>query len=275
MGSVSVNHRFLNTWFCLEKMPKSKRDKKISLTQTRKKGLDLKQKVIEEIRDTVDNYARIFTFSVHHMRNNKLKDIRTEWKHSRFHFGKNKLLGVALGRTPEDEYRDNLHKISSRLWGQTGLLFTNAQKDEVLKWFDSYSEPDYARSGNGATQTVILEKGPLPEFPHSMEPQLRQLGLPTSLDKGVVTLLRDHQVCQDGQTLSPEQARILKLFGYQMAEFKMRIDGMWQNDGTIEFFKNDKEESIVGKTVKIKPSKPNLNEASDDEDVMEDDEDDS
>lgn len=237
-------------------MPKSKRDKKISLTQTRKKGLDLKQKVIEEIRDTVDKYARIFTFSVNHMRNNKLKDIRGEWKHSRFHFGKNKLLGIALGRSVEDEYRDNLHQISSRLWGQTGLLFTNSKKEEVLKWFDSYSQPDYARSGNVATQVVILEKGPLPEFPHSMEPQLRQLGLPTSLDKGIVTLLRDHKVCSIGTTLSPEQARILKLFGYQMAEFKMRIEGMWQNDGTIEFFQNeDKEEAIVGKTVKIRPTK--------------------
>lgn len=257
-------------------MPKSKRDKKISLTQTRKKGLELKHKVVAEIRECVDQYARIFTFSVHHMRNNKLKDIRAQWTHSRFHFGKNKLLGVALGRSPEDEYRDNLCKISSRLWGQTGLLFTNSTKEEVLKWFESYSEPDYARSGNTATQTVILEQGPLPEFTHSMEPQLRKMGLPTALDKGVITLLREHQVCAHGQNLSPEQARILKLFGYQMAQFKLKIEAMWQNDGTIEFFQDDDEESVVGKTVKIRPQETEGDEDDEEEDGdMEGDDDDN
>lgn len=31
---------------------------------------------------------------------------------------------------------------------------------------------------------VTLDEGPLEQFPHSMEPQLRQLGLPTALKKG-------------------------------------------------------------------------------------------
>ena len=43
---------------------------------------------------------------------------------------------------------------------------------------------DYARAGNKATFTVNLDPGPLEQFPHSMEPQLRQLGLPTALKKG-------------------------------------------------------------------------------------------
>lgn len=43
---------------------------------------------------------------------------------------------------------------------------------------------DYARSGNKAQMDVTLDEGPLEQFPHSMEPQLRQLGLPTALKKG-------------------------------------------------------------------------------------------
>jgi len=42
-------------------------------------------------------------------------------------------MSIGLGRTVEDEYKDNLHKLSSRLYGQCGLLFTNQTKDEVLK----------------------------------------------------------------------------------------------------------------------------------------------
>jgi len=236
-------------------MPKSKRDKKVSLTQTKKKGLELKQKVVDEIRTCCDKYQRIFTFSTQNMRNSKLKDVRQEWKTSRFHFGKNKLLGLALGKAKADEYKDGLSEISGRLWGQTGLLFTDSTKEEVLKWFAEYSEPDYARSGNKANQTVTLAAGPLPEFTHSMEPQLRQLGLPTSLDRGVITLTREHKVCDAGATLTPEQCRILKLFGHQMAEFRMTVESMWSQDGKFEVILSS-EDSVEtpAKAVTIRPS---------------------
>uniref|UniRef100_A0A8D0G7Y2 Ribosome assembly factor mrt4 n=1 Tax=Sphenodon punctatus TaxID=8508 RepID=A0A8D0G7Y2_SPHPU len=211
-------------------MPKSKRDKKVSLTKTTKKGLEVKQNLIEELRKCVDTYKYLFIFSVANMRNNKLKDIRNAWKHSRMFFGKNKVMMVALGRGQTDEYKENLHKVSKHLKGEVGLLFTNRTKDEVTEWFSQFKEMDFARAGNKATFAVMLDTGPLEQFPHSMEPQLRQLGLPTTLKKGVVTLLLDYEVCKEGDVLTPEQARILKLFGYHMAEFKVTIKCMWNSE---------------------------------------------
>lgn len=38
-------------------------------------------------------------------------------KHSRMFFGKNKVMMVALGRSPSDEYKDNLHQVSKKLRG--------------------------------------------------------------------------------------------------------------------------------------------------------------
>lgn len=215
-------------------MPKSKRDRKISLTQTRKKGLEHKQKLIDDLREHVDTYERIFTFTMQNSRNAKLKDVRQAWTHSRLVFGKNKVMAIALGKGIEDEYKENLHKISKRLIGQTGILFTNKTQKEVVEWFKTYSEPEFARSGNTATQSVTLSEGPLAGFSHSMEPQLRQLGLPTALKKGVVTLLRDHNVCEKGQTLTPEQCRILKLFDHKMVEFRITIDSIWTTNGKFK-----------------------------------------
>lgn len=219
-------------------MPKSKRDRKVSLTNTRRKGLVQKQHLIEQIRSCVDSYARLFVFSTQNMRNSKLKDVRQDWKHSRFFLGKNKVMTLALGKSPEDEYCDNLHKVSKLLQGQCGLLFTNIERYEVLRWFKDYANPDFARSGNVATESVFLDQGPLLQFQHSMEPQLRQLGLPTSLQKGVITLIKDHSVCSEGDILTPEQARILKLLGNEMMEFKITVQCMWSNDGSFESFPN-------------------------------------
>ncbi|KAL2090811.1 hypothetical protein ACEWY4_013074 [Coilia grayii] len=229
--------------------------KMLSLTKTAKKGLELKQNLIEELRKCVDIYRHVFIFSVENMRNNKLKDIRTAWKHSRFFFGKNKVMMIALGKGPTDEYKDNLHKVSRFLKGEVGVLFTNKTKDEVQEYFDNFKDTDYARAGNTAQMAVTLDEGPLEQFPHSMEPQLRQLGLPTALKKGVVTLIKDFEVCKEGDTLTPEQARILKLFGYEMAEFKVTIKCMWNSetgdfaqlaDGSEDMQENEEEEEEDG-----------------------------
>jgi len=229
------------------------------LTKTKKKGMELKEKLYTDIRKCVDEYARIFTFSVQNMRNNKLKDMRQEWRDSRFFFGKNKVMSLALGKSVSDEYSKNLHKISKKLHGQMGLLFTNEPEEKVLQWFSEYREPDYARSGNKATQTVHIEAGPMQMFSHSMESQLRQLGLPTSLQKGVVTLLNDYKVCEKDAVLTPEQARILKLFNHQMASFHLTLECMWSKD-TCKFQPCPKQkEKAVSKTIYIKPKELEAN----------------
>nr|XP_054527116.1 mRNA turnover protein 4 homolog [Pan troglodytes] len=110
-------------------------------------------------------------------------------------FGKNKVMMVALGQSPPDENKDNLHHVSKRLRGEVGLLFTNSTKEEVNEWFTKYTEMDYARAGNKEAFTASLDSGPLEQFPHSMEPQLTQLALPTALKRGVVTLLSNYELC--------------------------------------------------------------------------------
>ena len=89
--------------------------------------------LVEEIQKCVDDYAYIYVFSVENMRNSKLKDVRQDWRHSRFFFGKNKVMVLALGKSADDEYLDGLHSVSSHLHGETGLLFTNKHKKEVIQ----------------------------------------------------------------------------------------------------------------------------------------------
>jgi hypothetical protein len=103
----------------------------VSLTKTNKKGLALKQHIIEDVRACVEKYSTVFLFSVHNMRNNKLKEIKTQWTGSRFFFGKNKIVALAFGKTPETEITDGISELSAKLSGQCGLFFTNENKNKV------------------------------------------------------------------------------------------------------------------------------------------------
>uniref|UniRef100_A0A914R9C4 60S ribosomal protein L10P insertion domain-containing protein n=1 Tax=Parascaris equorum TaxID=6256 RepID=A0A914R9C4_PAREQ len=96
-----------------------------------------------------------------------------------------------------------------------------------LRYFNEFKESDYARGGQEATETVELPEGPLPQFPFSMEPQLRKLGLPTKLDKGVITLTSSYVICTEGARLSAEQARLLKLLQYKTSVFKVNLLAHW------------------------------------------------
>lgn len=180
-------------------------------------------------------------FSVQNMRNEKMKDLRVEWKPSRFFFGKNKVIALGLGRTKEEELDDDLHKLANCLKGQCGMLFTDKPKDYVTKWFNNFGVEDYARSGFEAKETISLPAGPMPDFSHAMEPYLRQLGLPTSLERGVVTLLKEYEVCKKGSTLTPEQAKVLKLLDNKLATFRLNLKGGWVKGEGFERLNNANE----------------------------------
>ncbi|KAL0268960.1 UNVERIFIED_CONTAM: hypothetical protein PYX00_010721 [Menopon gallinae] len=222
-------------------MARSKRRKKIVLTKSKKKGLEFKQRLVEDIRNSVDKYYRIFVFSVENMRGAPLKDVRTQWKHSRFFFGKCKLMTLALGKTPESEAKKNLHELVKYIKGQRGLLFTNEKTEDVVKWFSNFKQPEFARSGNKATKTVTLPEGQLMEFLSSMEPFLRKLGMPTCVKNGKVHLRYEYTVCEKGKILNPEQAHILKLIGERLAEFNIKLKCVWGSDGKIEVLSPDDE----------------------------------
>jgi len=52
---------------------------------------------------------------------------------------------------------------------------------------------------------------------HSIEPQLRKLGMSTKLIKGVPSLDVEHVVCKEGQELKSDQVNLLKLFNKPLA----------------------------------------------------------
>ncbi|XP_055338354.1 mRNA turnover protein 4 homolog [Paramacrobiotus metropolitanus] len=208
-------------------MPKSKRNREVPLTKTKSKGKEEKSSLISEVRRSIEDFKYIYVFEIRNPRNNLIKDVREDWKDSKFFMGKNNLLQIALGRDVADEQAPGLAKLSAQLQGQRGLLLTSRRKDETLAFFRSHKIKEYARSGFRATETVVLDAGPQKQFSHAIEPHLRQLGLPTVLDKGVVTLSKDFTVCTEGDILTPEQCKILKLFELPMASFGFRLQYLW------------------------------------------------
>lgn len=216
-------------------MPKSRRDRPVSLTKVKPKGRQVKDRLVASIRDCLSNFSHVYVFETINQQNRRMKEIRDEWAGSRFFLGKNRVMQSALGRDDSSELVPGASAIGQFLAGPRGLLFTEKPRDEVMQYFDSFSDIHYARSGCVAEETFTLEEGPLPiEYcPHPIEPQLRKLGLPTKLHGGVIQLLKDVVVCSQGDILTPEQCNILKIFHKPMATFKIAVVAHL-HDGQVE-----------------------------------------
>ncbi|GMR30445.1 hypothetical protein PMAYCL1PPCAC_00640 [Pristionchus mayeri] len=209
-------------------MPRSKRDKDVSLTKVKKKTRETKEGLVQQLRNAVDEYPHVFVYEFENMRASKFVQVRQKFKtNSRFYFGKNNVMAVALGKDKTTEVANGISKVSHLLKGQCGLMFTHADKDEVIAYFKDLKDADYARAGIIAPQTIELSEGPLEQFAFSVEPQLRKLGMPTSLVKGVIHLTQNFRVCTEGQVIKPEEAKILKFLEEKLSVFHVNLKAYW------------------------------------------------
>ncbi|PIO65159.1 hypothetical protein TELCIR_13188 [Teladorsagia circumcincta] len=199
-----------------------------------------------QIRHSVDKYKHLFVFTIEDMRSTHFIQVRQRFKaNSRFFFGKNNVMAIALGKDASSEYAPELHKVSQRLQGQCGLMFTLLSRAKVNSILKELSKPDYARAGHISRETITVPEGPLPQFAFSMEPQLRKLGLPTKLDKVSLTKVKK-KTREVKESLVKE---ILKLFDHKLAEFKINIVSQWdKEDGYRNLPKKEAKERLDSAT---------------------------
>lgn len=228
-------------------MPKSKRAKVVHLTQVSKRTREDKDKLFQNIRDAVPEYQHCFVFSVDNMRNNHLKEVRRDMSDSRLFFGKTKLMAKALGQTPEEAVAPGIEGLTRHLAGTVGLILTNRPVDSIISYFNELAPVDFARAGVAASRDFSIPTGVVystgGEVPaehdvpleHSIEPELRRLGMPTRMVKGRVVLGdeagqgEEYVVCKEGDILDSRQTRLLKLFSVCLSEFRVKVLAYWDS----------------------------------------------
>lgn len=155
--------------------------------------------------------------------------------------GKTKVIAKSLGITKDQEYRENLSDFVKMITGNVGILFTSEPVSVVVNFFSKFSRMDFARSGfispftfTIPAGTIYSKGGRIPKdddnpLPHTLEPILRSLGIPTLLRNGYITLFNDYTVCKEGDVLDNRQTRLLKIFGVITSEFKIKLKGYWSS----------------------------------------------
>lgn len=226
-------------------MPRSKRSKLVTLAQTDRKGKENKERIFDEVRAALDEYKYVFVLRLDDVRTPVLQEIRTDWAGSKLILGKRRVLEKALGDTPQEEYKDNLHQLSKVCEGVIGLLLTNEEINTVEEYFNAYSKQDYSRAKTRAPIDFTIPEGIVysrggqisieEDVPmsHSLEETLRnKYKIPTKIKAGKITLSAPFKVCEKGEVLNVTQALILKQFGVAASEFKVKVLGYYDGENS-------------------------------------------
>lgn len=173
-------------------------------------------------------------------------------------------MAVALGLTPASEPYPHTSLLTPYLRGSVGLLFSPRPLPAILSYFSTFLPLDYARAGSTASRTFVLPAGTLysrggelPEeddvpLAHSVEPNLRKLGLPTRLVKGRVVLDGEYVVCREGEVLGSGQTALLKMFGVAMAEFRVGVEAYWEREtGEVTVVGEGAEREVDGEGMDV------------------------
>lgn len=137
------------------------------------------------------------------------------------------------------------------------MLITSHPPKAVTEWFDSFVKTDFPRAGTVAPVTFMIPVGTVysrggqvdvaddTPLPHSLEPTLRQLGMPTRLQKGMIVLDSEYTVCKMGDVLDSKQTRLLKQFGVACAQFKVNLIGYWnKQNGDVQILRQPNEMEV-------------------------------
>jgi len=215
-------------------MPKSRRVREVPLTQVEKKPKEAKEKLIAAIRSAASEYKDVYVLELRNMDSGALQRLRLSLKAtSRMFAGGNHVMRAALGTSAEDSVLPNAWPLGNLLRGHAALLFTRASEPQVREALKAASQDCPAAGGEPAPATVTVPAGPLDQtdFPFSMEPELRGLGLPTALRDGVIEVLAEYTICTVGETLTGSQARLLRHFGHRLSTRSVVPLAVWRREG--------------------------------------------
>ncbi len=216
-------------------MPTSRRTKIKHLTTVKKKS-GWKEALIKDVRQSLDEYPRVFVFRYDNMRSRLMKELRKKMgSEGRFFMGRNKIVRIALGISPEDEHAAGIYRLSNHVTGQCGILMTkNMTEQEVLKFFRDEEAPEVPKAKWVPNETIVLEPGPLDEWQSSMLEQFRKLKMSVELRNGVIYLRERYSICVNGTALTETQAKALELFDKRLAVFRLRLTCSWSKDGEFQ-----------------------------------------
>lgn len=210
-------------------------DKIVSeLTQATKeervrKAIDLKSKVVEEIKNLRSRYKVLAIVSIDSVPSAESRRIYKKLSE----YGVVKLYKNSLVlRALRDMKAKNLDEVSKYITGSNVFIFTNMNPFMLAKLLDELIEYRYAKPGDVANFDVELAPSPTGIKPGPSMSLFGKLKIPTQVREGVIWIAKDTKVLKQGDKVSPELSSLLRRLNIPIIPVRVQLKAVYE-DGYV------------------------------------------
>jgi mRNA turnover protein 4 len=193
-----------------------------------KKTKEDRSKEESRLKEFIVKYETILSVESRCKRSEFLHSLRNALRgDSAVVLGKKTILLRSLSSVGTEDMKRFMDKVN----GDCFLIFTNRGVDEIQSILESSCFSGYLRAGDIVPRDVVLESGVIKAHDSplslSLEKKLREHGLPISVKDGTLVLNEDHLLGKEGESLSCNKARLLKLLGLELAVYTFKVVGVY------------------------------------------------
>jgi large subunit ribosomal protein L10 len=185
---------------------------------------------VEELKDLINKYKVVCVASLKKVRAAQLQELRKKLENSaHIRVTKNNMMKRAIAQCAD---KPELKRLEEHLSGSNIFLFTNFNPFKLSMLLEKSKVKTTARSGDIASEDVVVPAGNTGMPPGPVISQLTAVGLPTRIQSGSVWITRDTKTTKKGETINARLAVILSKLGIKPVEAGLSMKTAY-DDGLI------------------------------------------
>jgi len=196
---------------------------------TSKQVAEWKTAEVDSLAQLLDKYSVIAIAELHKVRALQLQKLRKTLKSDVYiKVAKNTM----VKRSIEKCRKPKIAELPSLLTGPIALLFTDINPFKLSILLGKNKVKIGAKAGDVVTSDVLVHAGNTGLPPGPAITELREVGIPTSIEAGSVFITRDTVVAKAGDIVSPKLASVLSKLNIKPLEAGLSLIAAY-DDGTI------------------------------------------
>ncbi|MGL4669369.1 MAG: 50S ribosomal protein L10 [Methanobacteriaceae archaeon] len=204
-----------------------------------------KKKEVAEIKNLVESHDVVGIANLANIPAKQLQQMRQSLTGKAIiRMSKKNLIDLALQGT---ESKNNIIGLNDHMDGQPAMIFTEMNPFKLFKILESNKTSAPAKTGNIATEDIVVPKGDTGFEPGPILGELQQVGIPAKIDKGKIVVNDDHVVVKAGEAVSAPVASMLTRLDIQPMEVGIDLRAAYEDETiyTSDLLTIDDEQTLV------------------------------
>lgn len=189
-----------------------------------------KQQEVKTLKKLIDSYPVVGLVDVEGIKARQLQRIRQDLRGKAVIRGsKNTLLAIALKNSER-----KLTALTDCLESGSSLICTEIDPFRLSMLLEKSRTPAPAKPGDVAPDDIVIAAGDTGFPPGPLVGELQRAGVPARIERGAIIVQKDHTFVKAGETISEEQAEILRKLGMEPMTAGLSLLGVCEDGNLFE-----------------------------------------